>query len=83
MVVLSSVNQKCGQGDTLEIILSRKAFNHYSYLSSLLFPSIVTVQRGRVTVVLSTFCGRARMHVHSAPKTTTKRLSALASREYR
>lgn len=35
MVVLSSVNQKCGQGDSLEIILSRKACNHYPYLSSL------------------------------------------------
>lgn len=34
-------------------------------------------------VVHFTFCGRASMHVHSAPKTTTKRSSALASREYR
>lgn len=52
-------------------------------VSLTLFPSTVTVQRGRVTVVLSTFCGRASMHVHSAPKTTTERSSALVSREYR
>lgn len=67
-------------------LLLSSIFDHsdnISYNILILFSTTVTVQRGRVMVVLSTFCGRASMHVHSAPKTTTGRLSVLASREYR
>lgn len=52
-------------------------------ISLTLFPSEVTVQKGRAMAVFSTYCGRASMHVHSAPKTTTEKSSALVSREYR
>lgn len=42
-----------------------------------------TVRRERATAAPSTFCGRASTRVRSAPRTTTRRSSVRACREYR